>query len=378
MEEIYRPVPEKGEDVEIYNHENTDMLGDMPDWLIHTGSYVVYGLLLLLIGAAFFIRYPDAVEKSVIVDDLASVEWITAPRDGMIDCFLVDDRSEVKRGDTLAVLQNGALLDDVKYFCQVLTRVEEYYRSGRAEYLENYPFNLIMGDMASAYAQFTEAVRTCLMYDRFDLYPQKQKFLKDEYDILLKTGKADELTQLKAKRELFELEINHRMELDKNRRMLELAYENMVNSLQLWEKRNIVRAGKDGVVVWGDTWGIGQRMTSGDTLCTVVSPHGGRPTGHIRLNEEEVAGITEGNRVNVEFNKYPAYSCGILIGHVASISFVPRDKNYAVEVEFPADMMTTAGLGIRCGIGLSGKAEIVTAERNVLSRIFAPVYDLFK
>ena len=33
--------------------------------------------------------------------------------------------------------------------------------------------------------------------------------------------------------ELFELDINHRMETAKNLRMLELAYENMVNSLQL-------------------------------------------------------------------------------------------------------------------------------------------------
>lgn len=378
MEEIYKPAPDGGDNVEIYSHENTDMLGDMPDWLIHTGSYVVYGLLLLLVGAAFFIRYPDVVKKSVFVDDLTSVEWITAPRDGMIGRFLVGDRSKVKCGDTLAILQNGAILDDVKYFCQVLTLVEEYYRSGRTEYLDNYPFNLIMGDMTPAYAQFTEAVRTCLMYDRFDLYPQKKQFLKDEYDILLRNGQADELTRLKVKRELFELGISHQMELDKNRRMLELAYENMVNSLQLWEKRNIVKAGKDGVVVWGDTWGIGHRMTAGDTLCTVVSPHGGKPTGHIRLSEEEVAGITEGNRVNVEFNKFPAYSCGILIGKVASISFVPRDKNYAVEVEFPLDMMTTAGVGIECGIGLSGKAEIVTAERNVLSRIFAPIYDIFR
>lgn len=70
-------------------------------------------------------------------------------------------------------------------------------------------------------------------------------------------GQADALTLLKAKRERFELEINHRMEIGKNRRMLELAYENMVNSLKAWDKKYLIRNSHKGMVVWGKTWGNG-------------------------------------------------------------------------------------------------------------------------
>ena len=58
------------------------------------------------------------------------------------------------------------------------------------------------------------------------------------------------------KRELFELDINHRMETAKNLRMLELAYENMVNSLRTWDKKYLIKSHHDGIVVWGKTWGM--------------------------------------------------------------------------------------------------------------------------
>ena len=89
-----------------------------------------------------------------------------------------------------------------------------------------------MGEMSSAYEQFTQAVRTCVMYQEFDIYPQKKKYLDEELRILESTGKADAMAVLNVKRELIELDINHRMETAKNLRMLELAYENMVNSLR--------------------------------------------------------------------------------------------------------------------------------------------------
>ena len=36
MEEIYKPDADGTEKVEVYSRENNDMLGDMPEWLIHT------------------------------------------------------------------------------------------------------------------------------------------------------------------------------------------------------------------------------------------------------------------------------------------------------------------------------------------------------
>ena len=53
----------------------------------------------------------------------------------------------------------------------------------------------------------TQAVRTCVMYQEFDIYPQKKKYLDEELRILESTGKADAMAVLNVKRELFELDI---------------------------------------------------------------------------------------------------------------------------------------------------------------------------
>lgn len=342
MEEIYKPEKDDTEKVEIYSRESSDMLGDMPEWLIHTGSYIVYGLVILLIAGAALFQYPDTVAKIIRIDDASSVEWITASRAGMIDRFFVENQSQVKKNDTLGILKNAASLRDVKRFCRVLTNVEHYYRTNDFSYLQDYPFDLIMGEMTPAYEQFTQAVRSCLMYQEFDLYPQKKIYMDEELSILAKSGKADELALLKAKRELFELEINHKMEIGRNNRTLELAYENMVNSLRTWDGNYLIKCQSNGTVIWGKSWGMSKKISEGDTLCTVISQVKGNPVGHIRLSENEVSEIAAGNEVNIELSKYPVHTYGKLTGKISSISFVPYNKSYAVEVEFADGLVSTA------------------------------------
>lgn len=377
MEEIYKPETTDANKIEIYNRENNDILGDMPNWLIHTGSYIVYSIIaLLLLGSAIF-KYPDVVNVDISIDDMGNVDWITANKSGKIDRFFVDNESKVRRNDTLGILKNAASIADVKRFCRVLANVEEYYRTDNISYLQNYPFNLIMGEMTDAYEQFTQAVRTNLMYQEFDVFPQKEKFLKEELNLLQRSKQIDEISMLKVKRELFELEIDHKMELGKNKRLLELAYENMVNSLKTWDANYLIKSSSDGTVVWGKSWGMGNLVKEGDTICTVIARHRGQPIGHIKLSQDEVAGIANGDKVNVELTKYRPHTYGYLLGEVSSISYVPYNKSYAVEVKLPDSLMTTSKKRIIYEIGLSGRAEIITSSRSVLNRIFDPIYELF-
>ena len=78
MEEIYKPDADGPEKVEVYSRENNDMLGDMPEWLIHTGSYIVYGLIVFLIAGTALFKYPDTIRKTITIDDLGSAEWISS------------------------------------------------------------------------------------------------------------------------------------------------------------------------------------------------------------------------------------------------------------------------------------------------------------
>lgn len=145
MEEIYKPEDKEADKVELYNRENNDILGDMPNWLIHTGSHIIYGLIGLLIIFAALFSYPDTVKTGVTIDDLSKTAWITVGQSGIIDRFFVEDRQQVKRNDTLGILRNAASMEDVKKFSRVLGDVEAYYRTNEIKYLNRFPFDLIMG-----------------------------------------------------------------------------------------------------------------------------------------------------------------------------------------------------------------------------------------
>lgn len=129
-----------------------------------------------------------------------------------------------------------------------------------------------------------------------------------------------------VKRNIFESDLEHKIETAHNRRLLELAYEKMVNSLKSWENRYLIKSASEGVVLLGKGWSVNNRVTVGDTICSVISEYKGHPKGHLKLGQHEVAEIVKGDRVNIELSKYPSRSYGYLVGEVSSISYVPSSK----------------------------------------------------
>ncbi|WP_196010027.1 HlyD family secretion protein [Parabacteroides distasonis] len=362
--------------VELYNRDITDILGDAPKWLIHTGSYMLYGIIgLLLVGTALF-QYTDTVEGTVMIDDLANVKWVMAKSSGPIDEFFVEDGSLVKKNDTIAMIRNQASLKDVVHFCQVLTNVEWFYRTRDKKYLERYPLDLIMGEMTGAYEQFTKAVNDCYQEDEFNVYPRKREFLQKELLILKKYPEKNELEILRVERELFNLSIDRQVLRQGNLKQLELAYERMVNGLRAWEAKYLIKSPASGRIIMGNRWAMTNLVNEGDTICSILSSNKGEWVGRMRLTQQEITGLHVGDPVNIELVKYPAHTYGYLLGSVASISYVPYNKSYALEIHFPNLLRTTARKEIPYEVGLAGNAEIVTSSRSVLSRIFTPISEI--
>jgi multidrug resistance efflux pump len=363
--------------IELRNREMTDLLGDAPVWLIHTGSYLLYGVLSILLLGASFISYPDVVKEQALIEDRANVNWITVNSSGQIESIFVRDDSIVKRGDTIGIIQNPARLNDVKGFCRTLANVERYYLTNNTDLLREFPFDLVMGEMSDAYETFTKAVRTCLIYDDYNYFLQRKAFLQKELDVLKKESEKNELAILRVEREIFELSVSHKREIAKNKELLELAYENMTNSVRRWESKYLIRSHSDGRVVLGETRMLMRMVNIGDTVCSIISDNNEDFTARIQLTQEQVTGVETGNTVNISLSKYPSHTYGHLTGEISSISFVPYNKMYVIDIELPDKLTTTVHKEIKYELGLRGEAEIITSSRSVLSRIFTPIYNLF-
>ena len=364
--------------VELHHKEAMDLLGDAPVWLIRSGSYLLYGILVLFLTGAALISYPDVVRGTVIIDDLANVEWITTHSSGQIEAFFVKNDSMVKKGDTIAVLQNPARLNDLKKFFRILTNVEQYYMTNNTDLLREFRFDLVLGEMSDAYENFTRAVRNCMIYDDHNYFSHRKSFLHKQLTILKKEPEKNELAILKLEQDIFELSVSHQTETEKNREQLELAYEDMVNAIRTWESKYLIRSQSKGRIILGDIRILTQPVNKGDTIASIISNNEEEFVARMQLEQEQVAGVEIGNPVNIRLAKYPEHTYGVLTGEVISITFVPHNKRYVVDITFPARLYTTAKKEIKYELGLKGEAEIITSGRSVLSRVFNPIGNLFK
>lgn len=364
--------------IELHHREVTDILGTPPNWLIHSGSYLLYTILILFLAGASFISYPDVVRGAVSIDDLANAEWITAKSSGHIETFFVENDSMVETGDKIAIMQNPAHLNDVNKFLRILSNVEHYYLTDNTDLLRGFNFDLIMGQMSGAYENFTDAVRNCIIYDDHNHFSSRNAFLQKELSILKKDSVKNELAILKVERDIFELSLSHRMEIEKNRKQLELTYEGMVNAIRNWESENLIRSRSEGRIVLGDVRLLTRMVNEGDTIASVISNNRGEYVARIQLSQEQVAGVEAGNSVNIRLAKYPEHTYGMLTGEISSITFIPYNKQYVVDVRFHDQLLTTAKKEMTYELGLKGEANIITSNRSVLSRIFNPIYALFR
>jgi hypothetical protein len=339
---------------------------------------MLYIILILLLTGAAFIRYPDVVKGSVYIDDLANAEWITANAGGQIESFFVENDSFVHNGDTIAILQNPARLSDVKKFFRIVTEVEKYYLTNNTDLLRKYDFNLVLGDMSGAYDVFTTAVRNCIIYDDFHFFTERNGFLRKELAILNKEPLKNELAILRIERDIFEQTLSHRMEMERNKKQLEVAYQGVVNAKRNWETKYLILSHSDGQILYGDLRSMTRMVNEGDTIASIIANNQGEYVARMQINQEQVAGVETGNPVNIRLTKYPEHTYGMLRGEVNVTTFVPYNKQYMVDVQFHGILLTTAKKEIKFEMGLKGEAEIITSNRSVLSRIFNPIYALFR
>jgi HlyD family secretion protein len=77
--------------------------------------------------------------------------------------------------------------------------------------------------------------------------------------------------------------------------------------------------------------------------------------------------------VNIKVQGYPYMEYGSLQGRVKTISLVPNEAIYAIEVELSQGLQTGTGKILDFTGELSGQAEIVTDDRSLFARILSPL-----
>jgi len=418
--------------IEIRSDEVQDILGMVPSWIIRWGTVVILLTVAVIIAGSWIFRYPDIKRADIIVTTENPPATLVARSDGQIERLFVRDSQYVDMNTHLAVIENPADYNDVislKNEIRELRRILPDF--GPDEFIE--PANeYTLGEIQSTYAEFVKSYQDYKHFLELDYHAQKilsleeeisrhklyydrlggqSRILKQQYDLARRQFLRDsalraqdvipisefeksesnknekeynyedsrvkmsstEIEISRLNQERLDLELKAMEEKQQKQSNMLAAFEKLVAEIDMWEQNYLLIAPIDGVVSFTRYWSVNQNVRKGDKVLTVIPFNHGEIIGKINLPVEGSGKVEIGQQVNIQFANYPHLEYGMVRGIIRTISLVPDNLQYAVEVELPEGLVTYYNIEIPFNQEMLGRAEIITDDRRLLERIISPI-----
>ncbi|MEM9820220.1 MAG: HlyD family efflux transporter periplasmic adaptor subunit [Bacteroidota bacterium] len=422
---------------EIHLKDDQDLLqilGKPPGWFLRWGITVVFFAVTVLITAAWVIKFPDVVAARAILTTEYPPVRIFARADGKINQLLVQNESQVDSGKILAILENPADLSDINHLEQFLNQVRAVDEIGA----DQIPVQLTLGELQRSYAAFAKRfdeyqyftnektnlkkIRTIRKQIKnlqsLNRSLENQKKTMEEVvdlakmdwnrnvDLLAKEVASPKEVEnaktiyLQRRRELETLssqvfnnnieieELNFRkMELKRGNNeeghMQELALqedlERMRSEIKTWKQKYQIVAPIAGKVSMSKIWTAQQFIKANAEVMTIVPEESaGGIIGRAILPLNGSGKVEEQMEVNIRLDGYPYQEFGSVEAKVKSISLVPENGQFIVELDMPEVLQTTYEKEIPFRQEMEGTANIITEDRRILERIFDKILSILK
>jgi HlyD family secretion protein len=417
--------------VELQNREIEDMLGRVPGWITRNGMLLFLFLLVLLLFGSWVFRYPEIKRARILVTSVNPPADLEARVNGKIARLFVEDRQQVSTGEVLAMIENPASFEDVVALEEGLILfdtvsivdvrdafpVQEGARLGAIQeshsiflkaYKDYVDFRSLNYHQRRIGLLNTELVRQRELagslsereriaeeeynlaqrqYNRdADLYIEavvsQADLEKSHSEMLSKRNNWQEIVSLIAQNnislgrieeQIVDLELKQQEERTRYVNTLEEALNNLKASIASWEQSYLLVAPVSGDVTFTRFWSENQNVGEGERVMTIIPDESGAMIGKISLPTEGAGKVKPGHQVNIQFDNYPHLQYGMVKGEVRSISEVPDDNFYTVEVNLPDGLHTYYDIDIPFNQNMQGQAEILTDKMRILDRVLNPI-----
>lgn len=309
----------ENKEIELRSEEVQEVMGQIPAWIVRWGITILFIVVLALLVGSYFFTYPDMVETEMTLTSREPVVEVVARSSGKISELYVSNGQEVKSGAPLAVIENAAKTDDVFRLKKLLARYKE-----EPERLNYYLLQdmWLLGDIQSAYMSLASK------------------------DISARDYRAS-VGQLLA-------------------------------SIHSWEMAYCLMAPAEGKVQLLLQEAPNQYLSSGNIFARIVPKEGESWMGRALLPLQRSGKVKVGQRVIVRFTNFPDQEFGIVNGRLSSVSLVPSEDNYMIEIVFPDGLITNYGKCLPVFYEMKATAEIVTDDSRLIERFFQPLKKILK
>lgn len=413
--------------VELKSEPMNEMLSEPPKWIVRSGSGVFLLVLFLVLCLAWFIRYPDEVQGTVMVSTSNPPIEFSNQTYVQLKGILVKDKQSITKGQLLAQFDNQAKTIDIE---KSKTYLDYLHGKGNPlpDQLKTPPANLQLGSFQEQWTNLIAKVENWNMEHRTSILPEQLASIKreiafrenlneitrkkisiseEEYALITEELKSSNrlaeqgaiskqtynqdkrtynqsFTNLQSQKEQFVqnqitlndlrqklLQEQHDGAIAEQQRQTEivLAASTLENSFYEWGKNAVWIAPCSGQVLF-NTHLQKNRYYKADEAGLVIVPSG---TGFMALATVKAEGagkIKTGQRVFIELTDYPATEFGKLEGKVQHITPIDKAGEYQVKITLKDGLTTSYGKKIPPKAKLNGQAKIITKDKRLLVRFF--------
>ena len=416
--------------IDVRSEEVQEILGTPPKWLIRWGTTIAFAVVVMFGWLGFLIKYPDVVSADIKVTSADPPKRIIAENSLNISKVWVNNEDTVKLGQILITFNAKGNFEDIIELDKALSKIAFVNDSTLLAF--NPKRELILGDIQDELYDFIEKQdeykrQSGSEFDDLDVVQLNQELnnltrsilidrrsiKKLEEELAIVNRRYDEQDRgvrekVVAKRTLnrtkermlglererqgleaaiktkeFQIqtiqnringvekdnEVNKEIAMDE----LEGSFNNLRNQLETWKKNYTITSPIDGIVTISEAISDNQYVTKGQLLTQVIPFAQGDIMGKINLNLSGSGKVRQGQEVIVKFASHPFLEFGAVKGVVSWKGTIPSNNSVPVKVKFPNGLITTTGKTIKRNQEMIGRAEIITADKRFIERIFENV-----
>jgi multidrug resistance efflux pump len=416
----------------IHSEEVWEIVGRPPSWIIFRGNIVLALIVFLLLAGAWFIKYPDIISAPVLISSFDPPVKMVAQSNGKILQFYAKDQDTVEVNRIIAVIDNPANTRDMLRLKNMVEEIDTALDIRKTVAGLQIPGNLQTGEIQADYAVLYEAINNYNFFLNNTYYSSKltdignqeknnaqiEKTIRDREEILnaqlkveewkdsvnkillrdkvISPGEYNEIKKgylaqhLNDEDNLNTLLQNRQLhkELQKNisdvRQQYKTGEKDVILSVRaaakkikgligIWEKQYVLKTPAAGRIVFFRIRKTNQYVNAGTPLFMIV-PSSRSYEIRATLPLYKAGKVKTGQPVLLKLSEYPYEEYGMVKAKVFSITDVAIDSAYSVELKLDDGLRTTRNRTIEFRPEISGTADIITNEKNILERIFENVY----
>lgn len=419
---------------EEYRSEMQEIISAPPPWIVRWGMSLFFLILVMLVGIAALIRYPDIVKAQLKINSENAPKPVIAKVSGKLVKVLIKDSEFVKSGQALAYLESTGNHRKILEILGHLKSIQnKFYKNERLsmEFL-NTPETFELGELQGSYQSFYQSFLNYNSAILDGIYLKKRNYLqKDLQSIIaqrsyiLSQKKIREKEFALAKEEyemhkqLFEQKVEARMEFKreeakflssqhpleqtrssilnientytaKEKEIIELdnqineakstflqALNNQISEIENWKSKYVLTTSQTGRVVYAGILQENQIVDANQELF-YINPGNTDFFGIVHIPQYSMGKVETGQEVLIKLKSFPYEEYGIIHGKVASITEVPfQDTIFISRISFN---MKDAKLRrpVYLKTGMTADAEIITQDASLLKRLMKNVIKIIE